>query len=335
MNLKLENKEEIKQEVNEFFQSDKWKNFLTFLIFVAIAFGFWLIQYYQRKFEAEVVIPLSYANIPAEIVIKNDLPEKIDLKISDKGTAIFHYFFRKKELGIAINLAKIPTEKTSYTIDHSTLYNYIQNQLLSTSELKSFVPEMIEVLYSPLANKQLPVILKSGLKYAPGYTLSDSIRIEPAFVTAYGDEEQLKNLTGIETEWVERKNINKKIDIAVDLHIPEKVRLSQEQVQISANVSEFTEKTISIPIVCSGLPEDRIVRFFPSNAEIHIQIGLDKYMQINESDFEISINFQDLIKITNDKTYAYPLSLTRKPDGIINYRIVPETVQFLIEQNER
>lgn len=38
-------KETRKRKAKAFFQSQTWKNILVFLLFVALAFGFWIAQY--------------------------------------------------------------------------------------------------------------------------------------------------------------------------------------------------------------------------------------------------------------------------------------------------
>ncbi|GHT22937.1 hypothetical protein AGMMS49965_02190 [Bacteroidia bacterium] len=56
MELKTVNKDEFKGEIAEmeqkaktFFGSERWQNVLTFLVFVVLAFGFWLLQYFRHN----------------------------------------------------------------------------------------------------------------------------------------------------------------------------------------------------------------------------------------------------------------------------------------------
>jgi hypothetical protein len=56
MELKTVNKDEIKGEIAEieqkaksFFSSERWQSVLTFLVFVVLAFCFWLLQYFRHN----------------------------------------------------------------------------------------------------------------------------------------------------------------------------------------------------------------------------------------------------------------------------------------------
>lgn len=329
MEHKSKNKKEIQKKLREFFQSTKWKNFLTFLVFVALAFIFWIVQYFQQRFEADVYIPVYYSEIPDEIVITNRLPEKIDAKVVDKGTMLLNYYFKKNLDPIEINLSGIPLERNNYTVDQQTIYKQVQDRLVSLSEIKAIFPEKIEIEYSPLAQKIVPVKLDGILSPASGYIISDSLTISPKEVIVYGDAKTLDSLSFVLTTPIEKKDINQYLNIDLDLLAPSHVRLSEKKVRLTLQVEEYTEKVFELPIICSNLPPDHIIRFFPSMVEVHVQVGLSHYAETNVSDFEIDLDYDQLI-LSNSASYQ--LELNKFPSEILNYHIIPETVEFLVEQ---
>jgi YbbR domain-containing protein len=158
---------------------------------------------------------------------------------------------------------------------------------------------------------------------------SNSIAIEPAFVTVYGDNATLDTLSAVKTVRLDKKNIDKKMNFSSQLSIPAGTRLSVDMVKLTTDVEEYTEKSFTLPILCYNLPENRTVRFFPSTVELYVQVGLSKYPLLSEADFEIGADYNNLIKQTS---MNYPLALTKNPQWLVNYRIVPEVVEFLVEQ---
>jgi len=331
MEHKLQNKKEIQIKIREFSKTTKWKNFLTFLVFVAIAFLFWVLQYFQQRFEADVFVPVHYSEIPEEIIITNHLPETIEVKTTDKGTVLLNYFVRKKLAPVEISLKDISPKRNTYTVDPSVLHKLIQDRLISSSEIKSISPERISVDYSLLAQKEAPVKLNGTLLPAPGYVLSDSITISPEKVTVYGDSSTLDSLEFILTTPIERKDINQSQDISLDLQAPQHVRLSAQKVQLALHVEEYTEKVFKLPITCLNIPEDRTIRFFPSTVEVYIQVGLSHYAKIDKSDFEIDLDYKNL---AHSNSASQQLELSKFPPEILNYRIVPAAIEFLIEQKK-
>ena len=329
MELKPQNKEEIQTKAREFFKTTRWKNFLIFLVFVAIAFVFWTLQYFQQRFEANVYIPVYYTEIPEEIIVTNQLPEKIDIEVLDKGTILLNYFLRKTPEPIEINLKDIPLKRKTYTVNSPILYKLIQERLMSSSEIKSISPERIEIEYSPLAQKELPIKLDGDLSPAPGYVFSDTLTLFPEKVMVYGDSKTLDSLTFMPTIPIEKKDINQDLDLLLDLSAPQHVRLSEKKVRLTLHVEEYTEKTLELPVTCPNLPADRIIRFFPSTVEVRVQVGLSHYAEINNSDFRIDLDYH---KLALSNSAIYRLELSKFPPEILNYYIVPATIEFLIEE---
>jgi len=331
MKLKQVNKEEILGKSRVFFHSNRWNNTLVFFCFVLLASCFWALQYFYQKFDFEVPVPIRYVNTPARVALSGNLPKEITLYVQDKGNAYLSYSRKKKKQSffININLESISSSGTSYTIEQPVLLNLINEKLISTTQLKSFYPDKLEINYSILAQKELPVIINGTIFPALGYLFSDSIFIEPAKVLAYGDENNLDTFHEIQTTALDYDNIDKNWTALVDLQIPEGVRLSVEQVKLSANVEEFTERTFELPIVCNNLPSHLKIHFFPSKVDLNVRVGLSKYSQLSKSNFEIAVDYNDLVA---KNSMNCSLNLTKKPLWLKSYSIVPDVIEFLLEQ---
>ena len=331
MTLKSLNKEEILRRTRVFFGSKKWKNTLIFLGFVLLASFFWVVQNFRQKFDFEVPISVCYVNVPTEIALSNKLPEEITLSIQDNGNAYYIYSQKnkKKSLFINIDLEAASSSKNSYSVNQTVLLNLINEKLLPSTQLKSFYPNNIEISYSLLTQKELPVAINGTISPASGYLFLDSILIEPSKVTVYGNKDDLDSLHMIHTLPVDSEGIDKNWSVYADLHIPKGINLSDNKVKLSATVEEFTEKTFELPIVCHNLPSNLSVHFFPSTVELNVIVGLSEYSHLSKSDFEISVDYNDL---KNRNSANCSPSLSMKPSKLKNYRIVPNFIEFLLEQ---
>jgi hypothetical protein len=94
-------------------------------------------------------------------------------------------------------------------------------------------------------------------------------------------------------------------------------------------VDIYTEKTVEVPLHGVNFPADKVLRTFPSKVQITFQVGLKRFRSIKASDFIINISYEELLKLGSDK---YTVKLKSFPSGINQIRIVPEQVDFLIEQ---
>jgi YbbR domain-containing protein len=209
------------------------------------------------------------------------------------------------------------------------LYSLLAEKMFATTQLKSYSPDKIEINYSLLMQKELSVTISGTVSPAFGYIFSDSIRIEPAQIVAYGSQNKLDTLREIQTIPLDYNDINRDWTITAGLQAPEGIRLSVGEVELSVAVEAYTEKTFELPVICYNMPANRRVHFFPSTVELSVNVGLSKYSQLSKSNFEIAVDYNDLIT-KNSANYSLTLSL--KPSWIESYRIVPEGIEFLIEQ---
>jgi hypothetical protein len=330
MKVRQLNKEEIEQKAKVFFHSQKWKNLLVFLVFVALVFCFWILQYFQQKIEREISIPIRYTQVPSEIILSDSLPDKITLRLADKGTVFIKYFFENDLAAININLENLPLDRTSYTIEKYTLNGQIRELLLKTTQLLSFSPETIPVRYFPLEKKEVSVRVDGKITTAAGYMFRDSLHINPSKIWIYGDKQTLDSIQFIKTAAVKEENIQKKLNLTINLMVPKGVQLSTEKTKITADIEEYTEKIFELPILCYNLPNENIhVRFFPSTVEVVCQLALSEYSKLSENDLKVGMDYRELSQNPGMNT---SLTLSRKPQWLVHYRIVPETVEYLIEQ---
>lgn len=324
------NKNQIQERTKVFFHSQTWKNFLVFLVFVFIAFTFWLSQYYQQRFDVQLEIPLNYENLPAEVVLTDSLPEKVTLQLQDKGTVILSYFFsRSARKGMTIDLSVLPKNQSTYTIDQTTISSLLRDKLQASTQLNTFSPTAIRVRYAPMEKKELPVVIQGTLLPAAGFVIVDSVEVTPTSVWVYGDKSSLAVVDSIRTFPVNLFNVNKSMQFQQDLDIPVGLRLSEKAVDITINIEEYTEKAFEVPIVCSNAPSHISVRFFPSTAEIVCQVPLSKYAQLEAEQLAIDLDYK---KIASTTSTIIPLELTRAPAYLINSRISPASVEFLVEK---
>jgi hypothetical protein len=331
MTLKFKNSKDIQRRAKAFFRSERWNNTLLFFNFVILASGFWTLQYLRQRFEFEVPIEVRYAHIPAGIALSGNPPQEITVYVQDRGGAYLRYLTgkRKQSLFITVDLGVIPSDRTSYVVDQAALRNRISELLLGSTQITSLSLDRIEINYYRLLQKELPVVINGTISPAQGYLLMNSIRIEPAQVVVYGGKDVLDSLRKIQTVPLDYTITDKDWTVSAGLQMPEGTQLSDNQVKLSVTIEEYTEKIFKLPVVCKNTPSNRRVHFFPSTVELSVSVGLSKYAQLTEPDFEIAVDYNDLIE---KSTANYSLTLTQKPPWLESYRIAPDIVEFLIEQ---
>ena len=179
--------------------------------------------------------------------------------------------------------------------------------------------------------REVPVRINGSLSPASGYRFVDSLHIEPAGVWVYGDKKILDTLQWIRTVPVKDDKIQNDLDLILKLQAPKGLHTTVPRVRVTAKMEEFAEKKFELPVLCRNCPDDIHVRFFPSTVEIVCYISLSNYAALEAEDLETGVDYDELIQSKSVNTL---LTLFRKPQWLTDYRIIPESVEYLIEQKQ-
>lgn len=287
-------------------------------------------QSLQQEYEIEISIPVRYKNIPPDISFTETPPQEIIAKVKDKGSVLLNYSFGRSFAPIETNMKNQAEKSGSLSITKKTIQSDIQKQLLATTSLVGFEPQSIEAAYSKRIKKDIPVVFDGTIQTNPGFHVSGNILISPSTVSVYASDIVLDTLNQAKTVFTEIKKGTKTITRTVQLQKISEATYDPTSVTITIPIEEFTEKTLEIPVICTGLPPHYTLRTFPSIAKVTCSVPLSRFKDLSEDAFEIKFSFKDL---EQNVSGTLPIQLTKKPDWVSSATLVPDKIEFILEQN--
>ncbi|MDR3267719.1 MAG: YbbR-like domain-containing protein [Tannerella sp.] len=315
-----------------FFRKWQWKETLTFLFFVLLSAGFWYLQSLQQDFEMEIVLPVKYKNVPADMILSENNPEVVVFKVKDKGLALLNYSWLYTFAPLEVNLKSLrENRKQEIRVTEKTIESNISKQLIASTSLLGFEPQSFQVQYVELLNKELPVIADVSVSPDPGFQISGSITVTPARVHVYASSAILDTLSALKTESVELKKVNQTKEITLRLQKIAGVQIDEDKVKVLVPIEEFTEKRLTVPVLCKDLPESYTLHTFPASIDVLCNIPMSRFKELTESDFEIQIPFREFE--ANRVSGKVAVCLSKQPDWIAPPTLSPDTVEFILEQN--
>ncbi|MDR0349874.1 MAG: YbbR-like domain-containing protein [Tannerella sp.] len=318
-------------KIRGFFHQQKWKEYMIFLFFVLLSLGLWYLQSLQQEYEIEIEIPVKYKNTPANMILTENNPKTIVAKIKDKGTVMLNYIWMHTFSPVEIDMKSAESGESQVTaLSRRAIEANISRQLFSSTSLISFEPQIIQVEYTELKSKELPVRIDIDLSMKPGFQLADSIKVVPEKAFAHAGNTVLDSLFVLKTVHKEIKNLDKLTEVVVRLQPVNGVRMEPNEVKLIIPVEEFTEKRFTLPVLCTDIPDNYVLRTFPASVEIICNIPMSKFKDLSENDFEILIPFREFEE--NQSAGELLIHLEKKPDWISTPVISPNTIQFIIEQ---
>ena len=80
-----------------------------------------------------------------------------------------------------------------------------------------------------------------------------------------------------------------------------------------------------------NFPASKQLRTFPGSVSVSFQVGMALYRKITSENFVIVVNYEELLQ---NPSIKYRLHLKSLHEGVSNVRIVPQEVDYLIEQTD-
>lgn len=318
----------LSKRIKDFLLSDKSREFLIFLFFFLVASGFWLLQTLNNDYEAEFSIPVRVKDVPNSVVFTSEPPSEVRVRVKDKGTVLLNYMLGKSFFPISLSFLDYKGKDNHVKIYASEFEKKILSQLNVSSKILSIKPDTLDYIYSEGKSKLVPVRFRGKVTAGLQYYVSDTI-CEPDSVLIYAPAGMLDTLTVAYTQTMDMENISDTTRQRVALAPMKGVKFVPNSVEMIFPVDIYTEKTVEVPLHGINFPADKALRTFPSKVQITFQVGLKRFRSIKASDFLINVSYEELLKLGSDK---YTVKLKSIPPGISQIRIIPEQVDFLIEQ---
>lgn len=318
----------LSKRIKDFLLSEKSREFLIFLFFFLIAGGFWLIQTLNNDYETEFSIPVRMKDVPNDVVLTSEPPSELRIRVKDKGTVLLNYMLGKSFFPVNLSFPDYRGRNNHVKIYASEFEKKILSQLNASSKILSIKPDTLDYIYSTGKSKLVPVQLRGKVSAGLQYYVTDTI-YGPDSVLVYAPDEILNTITTAFTQQVNLGNISDTIRQRVSLATVKGAKFVPGSVELTFPVDIYTEKTVEVPLQGVNFPADKALRAFPSKVQITFQVGLKRFRNIKASDFVINVSYEELLKLGSDK---YTVKLKSAPQGISQIRIVPEQVDFLIEQ---
>ena len=304
------------------------KQFLVFLFFLALSTTFWIFQTMEETYEEDFYVPIQLTNVPKNVVITTDLPSNFHISVRDKGRILLGYKYTRNFRPVNVDFNTYATPSGHAIIRSSELRKQIATQLQQGSQLLSVKPDTVDFYFNYGQCKRVPVVIQDQVKPERMFSISHR-KLSQDSVTVYASSNILDTLTAAYTQPIQRENVSDTTQISQPFVKVDGVKYEPARVNVTYCVDRLVEKTINIPVQQVNFPASKQLRTFPATVNVTFQVSMGMYRQITRDNFIIVINYEDLLK---NKSNQCRLTLKTIPQGVSHVRILPESVEYIIEE---
>ena len=315
--------------IKDFLLSEKSREFFIFMFFFFIAGGFWLLQTLNNDYETEFTVPVRLKGVPNDVVVLEEPVQDVRIRVKDKGTVLLNYMLGKSFYPLSIDFKDYVKGRSNHVrMLAAEFQKKLLAQLNASTQFVSIKPDTLEFLYSTGIAKKVPVCLNGDVEAGRQYYLADTI-FRPDSVLVYATKDVLDTLTAVFTEHVSVSNLTDTLRQKVALASLKGMKYEPSAVEMQLPVDIYAEKMVEVPLEGINFPAGKVLRAFPSKVQVTFQVGMSRFRQITSADFHLQVTYDELLQWGSAK---YPLKLQCVPEGVLNVRIHPAQVDFLIEQ---
>ncbi|MBW6508371.1 MAG: YbbR-like domain-containing protein [Desulfuromonadales bacterium] len=216
--------------------TENWALKLMSLVF---ALMLWFFIMGERRLEVNYRVPLEFQNLPRELMVANEIPSMVDVRISGPRTLLMKV--SPNDISITVDLTGLRPGLTSFRRLEERL------NLPSGLRVTRLSPSFVDVRLERIQQKTVPVTIALSGEPMSGFVVG-SIRAIPDLITIEGAETELKNVNDVSTDEVDLDGVNSSFSLIVPL-------------QHRGNFSWFKdERTTEIQVEISAVeaaPEDQ------------------------------------------------------------------------------
>lgn len=291
--FKSEDTEAESPDEQNFFAREK---VIAFSIAFIFALSLWFVVNMNRDFNISVQIPIEITNLPDHLALKDEIPDHATVNVTGEGWQLISLYSNPPRVNLNAENQQV------------NLFEQIRNMSGPFSDLNVMQvdPLMLTIETEEKSTKRIPVISRIELNLQNQYGLIGDPTIEPDSVTLIGADSRLDELDGWETEEITLDNISKSVDQTVNLRSPEGgLSLNVSEVTFRAEVAEFTEAEVRVPVRTRNLPPGQAVSFNPSSISVRFDVPIHQYSEVQGiRPFAAYVNYEDLEQ--DDTGYITP-----------------------------
>jgi len=308
--------------VLKFKRNQKLRSFLVFLLMAA---SIWFLTKFSKPLVAEFRLNLEYTNFPQQTLVSTDAPKVLNVTVNANGFKLLTEFFSDKSLVIDLSAGRL-LEDDKIRFSQDQLLAFCYRKMPAAGVISLDTKELI-VPIDRMAAKEIEVLFQGEVSLSQGFKMIGQPKIEPNKITVYGPSQMIDTISSIRTIYTRleglRNNINKAI--ALESLFSNELSRSQDSIFWSAQILEYTQKQIELPVELINVPRGKKLQIFPEMMTLSVEIPVNEYALYDKSNFRLICDYTERI---SEDSFMIP-RLSQLPQGVFKPELSHKKVDYV------
>lgn len=298
---------------------------MLFLVFVGVSAVFWFILALNDSAQDHFNVNLRIVNAPDSVTFISDVPEKIHVAVSDKGTNLWRNGYLKHP---TINI-----DFKEYSSDGILRYSY--NDLISSLRdsfggsalITSVSLDSLQLFYTTNPGKKVPILVDCHVYPSSGHILEESVKASPGSVFVYGSKEVLDTINYVSTESVTLRDVYETTDLEVKIRKIKGARAIPSKVMLTVPIEPLVMKQAMVSVEAINVPEGEEMLLFPSKVPVEYYVAMSKLNDDEDNNISLVVNYDDIAKSKDGKLHV---ETQKFPERLKNLKLKTDSIEYAI-----
>ncbi len=308
-------------------ESPRTRSILLYLFFVVISAIFWSFLTFNSDVQLELEVPIEISK-PNNVHLLNKVPDTLTVTVKDRGYRFFSYLFHKSPK-ITLRLSDYSDGNSSFKIDQSHLKKALASVLNKQAIIVSVLPESINIKFTDLPGKKVPVKTDIVVEPREDYTQYGALIQSQDSVLVFSDAKTLSEINEVYTYHVEELNLTDTLRRRVTIAPINGAVVEPRSIDIIVPIEKLKQQTRSVKIAVRNAPAGVKMLLFPSDVEVKYLTPVSRITEDAGITAVVDYNSVDF----NSPSNKVKVMIGEVPAAYQDVRFSNDSVEYIIEKH--
>lgn len=308
-------------------KSPRTRSILLYLSFVVISAAFWSFLTFNRDLKLDIKVPVSIT-MPDNVHLLSRVTDTLTVTVNDRGYRFFSYMFRKSP-SLTLRFGDYNDGNGYFKVDQSHLKKALAAVLNKHATIVSVLPENINIKFTDLPGKKVPVKTDIIVEAREDYTLYGAMIQSQDSVLVFSDAKTLSEINEVYTYHVEERELTDTLRRKISIAPINGAVIEPRTIDITVPIEKLKSQVRTVKIVVRNAPAGVKMLLFPSDVEVSYRSPVSRIKDEAGITAVVDYNAVDFASTSN----KVKVMIGEMPAAYQDVKLSHDSVEYIIEKH--
>lgn len=308
-------------------ESPRTRMILLYLFFVIISAVFWSFLTFNRDVQLDIEVPVEMS-MPNNVHMLSKVPDTLTVTVKDRGYRVLTYLFQKTPT-LTLKFTDYSDGNSVFKIDQSHLKKAISAILNKQTNIISVLPESINIKFTDLPGKKVPVKTDIIVEPRDDYALYGALIQSRDSVLVFSDAKTLSEINEVYTYHVEELDLTDTLRRKVTIAPINGAVIEPRAIDIIVPIEKLSTQSRNVKIAVRNAPQGVKMLLFPSDVEVTYRAPVSRIKDDAGITAVVDYNTVDYSSPSN----KVKVTIGEVPAAYQDVKLSHDSVEYIIEKH--